>query len=176
MKLFTVTFDDSNVVVIEPGIEVHEQSGRVSANLGTDVGGATLAMIDLVIPVFGAAEAQYAAEGRKRMLLGAKVRIEDESQIAFTAPDDDGDRQAFVVFSVIQRSPDARTEVSPLPDGVECVANAFDRPMDKQVLVMQPGSRVQFRRFGRGGNFGPWHALAWDGSALTSFALQESAS
>lgn len=40
--------------------------------------------------------------------------------------------------------------------------------MDKQILVLEPGANVRFRRFGRGGNFGPWEAISWDGNNLSS--------
>jgi hypothetical protein len=177
MRLYAVTFGESDVVEIEPGVEVGGADGRLAADLGTDVGGATLAMVPLRIPLvdFGDVALELAnADGRER-LLGADLRSDEDGLLSFAPVADATDARAFVVLSVIQRSPDARTEVLPYADGVECVGNAFDRPMDTQVLVMRPGGRVQFRRFGRGGHFGPWQALAWDGASLTATAAHESA-
>ena len=73
---------------------------------------------------------------------------------------------AFVVLSVIQRSPEARTEVDPYGEGVACIGNAFERPMDRQLLTMAPGARIRFRRFGRGGHYGRWYVVEWNGSDL----------
>ena len=59
MRLYCVRFDDSDVVVVEPGIEIQEEAVNRFADLGADVGGATLAMIPLRIPLvsFGATDA-----------------------------------------------------------------------------------------------------------------------
>jgi hypothetical protein len=177
MKLYTVTFGEGDAVVIEKGIEVEDHAGELAADLGTDVGGATLAMIPLRIPLVGIDSSGPALEGQhgRRRLLAAGVAFGEEGEMRFL-PDDPADDRAFVVLSVIQRSPDARTEVAPLGDGVDCVGNAYERPMDKQVLVMRPGSRVQFRRFGRGGHFGSWRAVTWSGSDLSAEAAHEHAS
>jgi hypothetical protein len=150
----------------------------MAADLGTDVGGETLAMIPFRIPALGFDDddAALVADGSSRRLVAAELDIADEGQLRFVRGSADEDRRAFVVLSVMQRSPDARTEVAPLGDGIVCVGNAYDKPMEKHVLVMRPGASVQFRRFGRGGHFGPWHALAWDGQELTVSAALESAS
>ena len=170
MRLFSVRFDDSDVVVVEPGIELHGEAGLRYADLGTDVGGATLAMVPLRIPVLDLDEASLES-GRLRE---ASVGIGDEGKLWFS-PERDEDGAAFVALAVIQRSPDARTEVAPFGDGVECVGNAFDRPMDIQLLVLQRGAHVQFRRFSRGGATGPWETIRWDGERLVAERAQESA-
>lgn len=159
MKLFTVEFDDRDVPVVEAGVAVGNDGGGWSADIGTDVGGATLAMIRLRIPVAGVEP----ADGR---LTDASVHVSEDGKLAFG--ENDGAPAAFVILSVIQRSPDARTEVEPYPEGVTCIGNAYERPMDRQVLTMEPGTRVRFRRFGRGGLYGRWYALTWDGASLAA--------
>jgi hypothetical protein len=175
MKLYEVTFDDSDAVVVESGIAVSDDNGLVAANLGTDVGGATLAMIDLLIPVLEQSRATFSGEGDRRRLLAATVEYDEDGRISFLGGSDREPETAFVVLSVIQRSPDARTELANYGEGVECIGNAFERPMDKQLLVMNAGSRVLFRRFGRGGNYGPWQTVAWDGAELRTSTAQENA-
>ena len=175
MKFYEVTFDDSDVVVVEGGIAVTEENGLIAANLGTDVGGATLAMVDLSIPVLEKSRAQFEGLGEERRNVAATVDVDEDGHISFLGGSDRDADSAFVVLSVIQRSPDARTEIANYGEGVECIGNAFDRPMDKQLLVMRPDSRVLFRRFGRGGNYGPWQTLAWDGSELSTSTAQENA-
>ena len=108
-------------------------------------------------------------------ILAADVEIIDAVPITLR-PDSGGDLRALVVLTVIQRSPDARTELEPYPSGVACIGNAFERPMDTQVLVFEKGARTRFRRFQRGGNYGPWHVIEWDGTSLTSSQAAEAES
>lgn len=169
MKLYTVTFDDSNVVELEDGIAVEGADGRWTAHLGTDVGGATLANVPLRIPLIDVrmdASTTARSDAGETRLLSAGLEIGEEGALAFVA-NDDRDARALVVLSVIQRSPDARTEVAELGDGVVCVGNAYERPMDKQLLLLEPDANVRFRRFERGGNFGPWFRVSWDGLDLS---------
>jgi hypothetical protein len=179
MKLFSVTFDESDVVAIEDGVEIETVAGRMVADLGTDVGGATLAMIPLQIPVLDHEPDKegFAEIGGRRRLLVASVRVDDDGKISFVR-ESAADARAFVVLAVIQRSPDARTELTPFGPGVLCVGNAFDRPIEKQVLVIEPGASLKFRRFSRGGRTGPWQTVAWDGQLLVASesASSESAS
>src|SRR6185295_9786498 len=128
MKLYEVTFDDSDVVVVESGIAVTDENGLISANLGTDVGGATLAMIDLTIPVLEKSRAAFEGEGENRRIVAATIEQDEDGQISFLGGSDRDADSAFVVLSVIQRSPDARTEIANYAEGVECIGNAFDRP------------------------------------------------
>ena len=160
MKLYMVEFDDRDIPVIEEGIEIEDGDGRKAANLGADVGGQTLAMVPLLIPVVDIDVPD------DRRLREAHVSIDEEGKLSFHQPRESD--AAFVVLSVIQRSPDARTEVEPYGAGVECVANAFERPMDRQLLVVQPGARIRFRRFGRGGHYGRWFVVEWNGTELAS--------
>jgi hypothetical protein len=173
MRLYTVTFGEDAAVVIEPGVALEDDKGHLVANLGTDVGGQTLAMIPFKIPVsIGPADAGFEA-GAPPRVVSAEVFVSDEGKVSFTPESAYPDTRAFVVLSVMQRSPDARTEVVPYGKGVVCVGNAFDRPFDIQVLLLQPSSHVRFRRFSRGGNFGPWNVLEWDGKSLTCAASLE---
>ncbi|MCC6742722.1 MAG: hypothetical protein IT175_02565 [Acidobacteria bacterium] len=158
MKLYTVEFD-GDVPRIEEGVAIVTSGGHPAADLGVDVGGQTLAMVPLRIPLDGL---DAPAGGR---LLEAEVVSNEDGALRFCPSRAGG--EAFVVLSVIQRSPDARTEVEPFGTGVACVGNAFARPMDRQLLTMQPGSAVRVRRFGRGTPFGPWFGLSWSGSELS---------
>lgn len=175
MKLFSVVFDDSNEVGIESGLELTDLEGSWCVELGTDVGGATLAMVPFRIMLDDGFALDAAVEGGDpQRVHDADVVIDDVGSISLRPESVTGDR-ALVVLSVIQRSPDARTEIEPYTDGVECVGNAFDRPMDTQVLLMSPASRTRFRRFQRGGNYGPWEVIEWDGTELkASRAADES--
>ncbi len=168
MKLYTVTFGENDIVEVEAGIALEGDGDKLVADLGTDVGGATLAMVSLRIPLVEAPTDLLAiadlGTGGKRLLVSG-LEVGEEGVLAFIDPVPE-DARALVVLSVIQRSPDARTEVEPYRGGVECVGNAFERPMDKQVLVMPAGGSVRFRRFGRGGIFGAWHTMTWNGSDL----------
>lgn len=178
MKLYFVTFDDSDVVAVEPGIVVEARDGGLSADLGTDVGGATLAMIPLLIPVAGASTDHtnlVSDDSGAKRLLAAGLDVGEETGLSFVA-EEPGDDRALVVLSVIQRSPDARTDVAPYGEGVECVGNAFDRPMDRQLLVLRPGAKVEFRRFERGGNYRPWTGISWSGTDLSLVASADGAS
>lgn len=173
MRLFSVRFDDSDVVEVEPGIEIEGDAGARHANLGADVGGATLAMIPLRIPLVDIDGSDPHLEGDR--IVAARLGSDEDGKLWFL-PETEAEHRAFVVLSVIQRSPDARTEVLPFGDSVECVGNAFERPMDRQLLVMQPGSSVRFRRFSRGGENGPWQSVRWDGAALHAELADENAS
>jgi hypothetical protein len=158
MKLYMVEFDDRDVPVIEEGIAIETHDAGPAANLGADVGGQTLAMVPLRIPLVGI---ETPADRRLRE---AQVVASEDGALSFH-PSLGGD-EAFVVLSVIQRSPEARTEVDPYGDGVACIGNAFERPMDRQLLTMAPGARIRFRRFGRGGHYGRWYVVEWNGSDL----------
>lgn len=171
MKLYFVTFDDTEVVAVERGLAVETDGERSFVDLGTDVGGATLAMIPFRIPLL---EIKVEGEPGSRRVASATPKFGEDGDIWFVPDADAADARAFVVLSVIQRSPDARTEVAPFVDGVECVGNAYERPMDTQVLLMQPGTSVRFRRFGRGGQYGDWQAVDWDGDDLRAGAARES--
>lgn len=160
MKLYMVEFDDRDVPVIEEGIAIETHDAGPAANLGADVGGQTLNMVPLRIPLVG-----VDTPGDRR-LREAHVVANEDGALSFQPSQ--GSDVAFVVLSVIQRSPDARTEVDPNGEGVACIGNAFERPMDRQLLTMAPGASVRFRRFGRGGHYGLWYAVRWDGSSLTS--------
>jgi hypothetical protein len=173
MKIYSVRFDDSDDVVVEPGIEIEGDDAARHADLGSDVGGATLAMIPLRIPLVDIDPSSPHLVGDR--ILAARIGSDDDGKLWFL-PEADAERTAFVVLSVIQRSPDARTEVQPFGAGVECIGNAFERPMDRQLLVMQPDSSVQFRRFSRGGENGPWQTVRWDGTDLHAERAPESAS
>lgn len=176
MKLYSVTFDDSDVVSVEPGVEVRHERGSMFVDLGTDVGGATLAMIPYRIPLvdFASDDPGLQSGGGATRLVEAEVIFGDEEHITFRPETRHTEDRAFVVLSVIQRSPDARTEVMPFGAGVECIGNAFDRPMDRQVLIMRPRASVQFRRFSRGGNVGPWERVTWSGERLDAERVRES--
>jgi hypothetical protein len=172
MRLYTVTFGEDAEVVIAPGVALEDDDGRSVANLGTDVGGQTLAMVPFKIPSsVGPGDAGY-EDGDPPRVSAAEVFVSDEGKISFSRESAYPDGRAFVVLTVMQRSPDARTEVEPYGEGVACVGNAYDRPFDTQVLLLQPGARVRFRRFARGGNYGPWNVLEWDGKGLTSAASE----
>lgn len=160
MKLYVIEFDDRDVPVIEEGIAVETLDGKQSVNLGVDVGGQTLAMVPLRIPLDGL---EPGSDGRLRE---AHVAANEDGGLSFQPPT--ATDAAFVVLSVIQRSPDARTEVDPYGDGVDCIGNAFEKPMDRQLVTMKPGSRLRFRRFGRGGHLGPWFVVEWNGLALAA--------
>lgn len=159
MKLYMVEFDEGDAPRIEEGIAIEAGDHPPGADLGVDVSGQTLAMVPLRIPLVGV---ENPADGR---LLDADVVADEDGGLTFR-PSKASDA-AFVVLSVIQRSPDARTEVEPYGDGVSCVGNAFARPMDRQLLILQPGASVRFRRFGRGAQFGGWFVLGWNGAALS---------
>ncbi len=160
MKLYMVEFDDRDVPVIEEGIAIETHDAGPAANLGADVGGQTLNMVPLRIPLVG-----IETPGDRR-LREAHVVANEDGALSFHPAR--GSDVAFVVLSVIQRSPEARTEVDPYGDGVACIGNAFERPMDRQLLTMAPGSRLRFRRFGRGGHYGRWYVVEWNGSDLTA--------
>ena len=174
MRLYTVTFGENAEVVVEAGVAVEDDGGRWVADLGTDVGGQTLAMVPFRIPSSVGPDDAGFEPGEPPRVTAAEVFVSDEGKIAFSRESAYPDERAFVVLSVMQRSPDARTEVLPYEEGVVCVGNAYDRPFDTQLLLLSPGARVRFRRFSRGGNFGPWNALEWDGKNLTSAASEGS--
>src|SRR5262245_45498452 len=130
MNLYVVEFDDRDVPVIEEGIPIQTEDGVSAADLGVDVGGQTLAMVPLRIGLVGL---EAPVDGRLR---SAYVAATEDGALSFHPSRETGD--AFVVLSVIQRSPDARTEVEPYSDGVDCIGNGFERPMDRQLLTMKP--------------------------------------
>ena len=173
MRLYSVRFDDSDEVVVEPGIEIEGEAGSRHADLGSDVGGATLAMVPLRIPLVDFAPSDPHVDDDR--ILAARLGSDGDGKLWFL-PERAAEPAAFVVLSVIQRSPDARTEVQPFGEGVECVGNAFERPIDRQLLVMQPNASVMFRRFSRGGENGPWQTVRWDGAELRAERAQENAS
>lgn len=174
MEFYSVRFDESAVVVIEPGIPVEHRDGNWLCEFGTDVGGETLTMLPLRATMLGFDGSAGAFEKRLvgEQLMRAELVISPDGKIVFRPEKNTDDRRVFVLFRAMQRSPDARTETADYSVGTTCIGNALDRPFDVQLLVLEPGAEVRFRRFGRGGEFGAWQGFSWDGQTLSANIVQ----